>query len=1087
MSYSNATFHVDDGSESGTPGSDAARLDLVGCTVSNPPSSVITRVNCVGHGLSTGAVVDLTGFDSWLNEPWKVTVFDADNFDLDGATWQATVDTSGTATPRGGSSWTDAWETISSGATSARIQPGDTIKVAKSGDPISIGGAQWTDGPIGAEVDISSSTDATPIVITTSSSHGLNDGDYIRVYDHQTNIAANGTWRVANSTPNTFELVDAETGTNSVGSGGGGGSDGKVRQINAQVVYLDTAQTITVDNCESNWSLVGGFISAISVTDPGTGYTVGDILTISTGPGDATAEVLSVDPTGPVASVSVGLGGNGYAVNDILTLNAGNSDATVEVTSVGTVGPVLFVAINNGGSGYNASDILTLITESGDATVQVLSVDPMTQAVTDAIVLSGGTAYTAGTTSGVTGGAGLNCTFDITDVLDGDVLAITLISGGTGYTVGVSSTTDTTGPAGTGCTVNITAVNDNGVLSVQLDMQSTLGGYSAGSGQTTTNPGPGTNCTLDLSVLSSGVLTLEDSLGAQSPQSAYHIHYDLSDSLLGGLAARLAYKTISLTDFSSYDSITLWAKTFESLLVDEFILCLCSDTDGAVIVDTFKIPAIQREQKWHPLVIPKDLGGNLGSSIQSIALYSGVSVQPTSQIYIDNVSACNSSGLNLHKLITKNSAAVGGSEYRYAIESINGRVVMLAGKAGDSNYKPDGPAAIRGYKGVTENVTTYIRKPIVLIGTGPNELNKDGTHTAPIMYSGGWSTSDVQDGLTIYDGHIGQGNGISCSKKFNNIENFETTRYRNGAGFDTGAYTNNFVDFTSTHCFESGISLYQCWNNTFSGLRQNYCGEGVSINFGVDNVIENVETSNCNAGLSFSSCVNNKFETVAVTNCNFGAVFNATNPQKNKIQVGSFSDCIVGIQVFSGHNHGRDLTFTNCLYGDIFPYPADNNMAYISRFDSKRHNGTGQNHLFDYCVNVVSAPTTRGGGAGLMWGTTLTDPFSPNWVSRDAAFPFYFSLAYVPVEANLLVTISLWMQKTHATDIEASLICKGGQIAGVNSDVETAKASDTNWENVTITFTPTERGVVEIGTKTWLTGGAPQTVYVDDITINQAV
>jgi hypothetical protein len=69
---------------------------------------------------------------------------------LDDATWQTTADPNGTVTPRGGSSWADAWLTITSGATAARIQPGDEIRVSKTPDPVSLGqSATFTDGSQG--------------------------------------------------------------------------------------------------------------------------------------------------------------------------------------------------------------------------------------------------------------------------------------------------------------------------------------------------------------------------------------------------------------------------------------------------------------------------------------------------------------------------------------------------------------------------------------------------------------------------------------------------------------------------------------------------------------------------------------------------------------------------------------------------------------------------------------------------------------------------------------------------------------------------------------------------------------------------
>lgn len=139
MAYTNAIFFLDiEG------GSDAARTALTSVTASNP-SGTITRMNKTAHGLVTGAIVTASLFSAWLNGSWKITVVDADNFDLDGAEWQTTADASGTITPFGGSSKADAWLTIGSGATAARTQPGDTIRMMKSADPTTPGSATWTD------------------------------------------------------------------------------------------------------------------------------------------------------------------------------------------------------------------------------------------------------------------------------------------------------------------------------------------------------------------------------------------------------------------------------------------------------------------------------------------------------------------------------------------------------------------------------------------------------------------------------------------------------------------------------------------------------------------------------------------------------------------------------------------------------------------------------------------------------------------------------------------------------------------------------------------------------------------------------
>ncbi len=68
---------------------------------------------------------------------------------------------------------------------------------------------------------ISSSTDATPIVVTTSAAHGFVAGDTIVVAGHATNVAANGTWVIGTvPTSTSFSLLT------SVGSGAGAGTGG---------------------------------------------------------------------------------------------------------------------------------------------------------------------------------------------------------------------------------------------------------------------------------------------------------------------------------------------------------------------------------------------------------------------------------------------------------------------------------------------------------------------------------------------------------------------------------------------------------------------------------------------------------------------------------------------------------------------------------------------------------------------------------------------------------------------------------------------------------------------------------------------
>ena len=74
-------------------------------------------------------------------------------------------------------------------------------------------------------VAVTSSTDATPIVVTATS-HGLATGDRVMIYGHTTNVAANGIYKVTKLTANTFSLQDEISGASVAGSGSGAGSSG---------------------------------------------------------------------------------------------------------------------------------------------------------------------------------------------------------------------------------------------------------------------------------------------------------------------------------------------------------------------------------------------------------------------------------------------------------------------------------------------------------------------------------------------------------------------------------------------------------------------------------------------------------------------------------------------------------------------------------------------------------------------------------------------------------------------------------------------------------------------------------------------
>lgn len=175
--------------------------------------------------------------------------------------------------------------------------------------------------------------------------------------------------------------------------------------------------------------------------------------------------------TGVVTAANVGVGasgGSGYKVGDTLTVTGGGGTGlTVQVATLvsGQVGSVS--VYNSGGkptatkanptpNGYAVNDILTLQGGGGNATVTVTSVNG-TAGITGVSLLWGGFNYTAGQICAVSGGSGgINGYIQIGTVNNQAVAAISIITPGTGYSSTAGAAT--TGGTGTGATVNINTV-----------------------------------------------------------------------------------------------------------------------------------------------------------------------------------------------------------------------------------------------------------------------------------------------------------------------------------------------------------------------------------------------------------------------------------------------------------------------------------------------------------------------------------------------------------------------------------------------------------------------------------------------------
>jgi hypothetical protein len=235
----------------------------------------------------------------------------------------------------------------------------------------------------------------------------------------------------------------------------------------------------------------------------------------------------------------------------------------------------------------------------------------------------------------------------------------------------------------------------------------------------------------------------------------------------------------SVQDFSAYDKISFWIQSSTTLAGNTLKVQLCSDTAGNVPVDEFTIDVSLQLGRWYPITLPRNGGGFLSSSIQSVVLYALID-PATPNIYFDNMVACKD--LTLNSLIGKNTV---DDECWFPIKSISadGLTIYMGHQA------LQGTTPVQKYYGVSEIVESFALEPVVTrahLATSSAQIimsvkqgNGSGQYT---IIKGGYNpATGICDGKTFYDGLNGWGYGLSHSgKDYAQSENLGFVRYSTG-------------------------------------------------------------------------------------------------------------------------------------------------------------------------------------------------------------------------------------------------------------------------------------------------------------------
>jgi len=579
---------------------------------------------------------------------------------------------------------------------------------------------------------------------------------------------------------------------------------------------------------------------------------------------------------------------------------------------------------------------------------------------------------------------------------------------------------------------------------------------------------------------------------------------------------------VGAQDFSAFTHITLWVRSGTGTVTgNSWRICLCSDPAGSTIVDTFLLPAITTTNQLNSLVLARQGGGNLGASIQSVALYSGSAATANAVITIDNINACTATGLNLQSVISPVASNTDLYD-NYPIAGIVDNIVLLDNGYTNTNLNATG---LRGYYSDTNNgtITTYYRNAIDYAGVNSlayatisgamGDCTENGTQTAITTWSGGWNTgTDTQDGVTLV--YIPAASVGWTPKDYNKVEWMGILRGIRGFGQNT-LQARTYSGSNISNCFSVGASVGylsqgssvltgELYPNTITNFSVNNSGTpgfasafqqvncdtielknchittpgnvsaGALVNSGAQCVFRNVEVYNsAQPAIGNTSPTSIFYNTTAKLNAGL-VLANGTTYFNTVTTTGNTSIFYApnAGNVDGGNQYIQDITYTESNIYNTTQWALNN--SYMSGL-----NGVANNFLGFTRQGVISRETTITHSGASSWKVNVLN------MPRNAGNPVPINFGQIYLTSGVTSTISMWVYLENF-QVNANMTLLGYQIPGVNSNVvATADQGITGtWQQLSITVTPTASGVVTLQANAWLNqGAANKSVYFDDITL----
>lgn len=551
-----------------------------------------------------------------------------------------------------------------------------------------------------------------------------------------------------------------------------------------------------------------------------------------------------------------------------------------------------------------------------------------------------------------------------------------------------------------------------------------------------------------------------------------------------------AYFATGALDLSKYQKISFWIKPEVAITANQLELNLCTGADGTGEVDTFPIPAIAAA-KWCVLTIARNGGGNLNAGINSINISNGsagTTYTASKYIYLDNIIATTTSGLNLQSLISKNSAAQGGTESFYGIQSIVDSTIILDAHTGNKANA----TRFGYYVGTTEVSKMYFREGYKSF---TNTTNNTGNNTSIITIEGGYdTTSGEQNGETYFDGLNCSGNGMSFYTAYHQIYTKINllSFYRYSQGVTSG-------NFGSKLLINKIPNIGNCEYGVYLNYAHNWYVEEITNiancqypvylnNYSTGNIFKKIRniTNAVNNAINIYGYCNEFYDVVVKYSGAFAVYISGANNTFVKLETSDNTTGAVqlyynGINYFKNCTLGESLEFHNV--GHASAYYGGKEYVYSLNHD----NNEGNNWLYagNYNANILWQTIVYHGTEPGAWRCSMYYGINH---SPTVNIPSSIKICEIALEASKEATVTCWVKKSNATYPQAKLIVRENDYYEIIETYHT-KADDTDWENLSISFTPTKSCVIPIFIDAYLAGGIYYNtyyVYIGSVSVTQA-